>query len=116
MLTEPELDRIEEEFERVFGEKPKAVHLIGSQAAGTLTADSDIDIYLETDLPLGPLTKFTRAGFEFFRAINPGKVPDDVTGIGPGPTEALIGGRIPKSGLIDPFFGPAPASPSRKLR
>ena len=116
MLTEPELDRIEAEFERVFGEKPKAVYLIGSQADGTATTDSEIDIYLETNLPLGPLTKFTPEGFEFFLAINPGQVPNDVTRIGPGPTEALIGGRIPKPGLIDPFFGPAPVTPSRKVR
>lgn len=116
MLTEQQLDTIESEFERVFGERPFAIHLIGSQASGTADADSDIDIYLETDLSLGALTKFTPDGFEFFKAINPGVVPDDVTGIGAGPTEAFIGERIPKAGTIDPFFGSGPKLPSVKLR
>lgn len=56
MLQEQELDRIEDEFERIFGENPQSIHLIGSHAAGTATADSDVDIYLETNLPLGQLT------------------------------------------------------------
>lgn len=116
MLDEQQLDTIETEFERVFGKKPDAISLIGSHADGTATAESDIDIYLETDLPLNQLTKFTPEGFAFFKAINPGKVPDDVTGIGPGATEAFIGDRIPKAGTIDPHFGPGPYPPFQRLR
>lgn len=116
VLTDPILDTIANEFLRIFGAPPKGIHLVGSQAEGAATANSDIDIFLETDLPLGALTKFTSEGFEFLKAINPGKVPDDVTGIGPGPTEAMIGGRIPKAGLLDPFFGTAPHPPSVRLR
>jgi hypothetical protein len=117
-LTQQQIDEIVRTFEDMFGKEPGGIYLVGSHAEGTETSQSDIDLVIETDIPL---TKFTGPGFEFLRAINPGKVPAGVAGIGPGPGEAFIGtgpGDIPKPGLLDPFFR-APGNvypPAVKLR
>jgi hypothetical protein len=94
-----------DKFKQRFGKEPDGIHVVGSHADGTATTESDIDLVIETNLPL---SKFQGPGFEFFKDINPGKVPPGISGIGTGPGEALIGGTgpgsIPKAGLIDPFF------------
>jgi hypothetical protein len=105
-LTAAEVDEIARRFRQRFGKEPEGIVLVGSHAEGTATPDSDVDLVIETDLPL---SKFNGAGFEFFKEINPGKVPPAVIGIGIGPGEALIGldpGEIPKPGLLDTFFLP----------
>jgi hypothetical protein len=103
-LTTAQVDEIVRRFKQRFGKEPEGIVLVGSYAEGTATADSDVDLVIETDLPL---SKFNGPGFEFFKEINPGKVPPGVTGIGTGPGEALIGldpGEIPRPGLLDTFF------------
>jgi hypothetical protein len=103
-LSPQQIEDIARLFQQMFGKEPDAIYLVGSHAAGTATPQSDIDLVLETDLPL---TKFTGPGFDFLKAINPGKVPAGITGIGPGPGQAFIGtapNDIPKAGLLDPFF------------
>lgn len=92
-------------FQAKFGQPPEAIHLIGSYAENEAEATSDIDIVIESTV--ANLTKHEGAGFEFFKAINPGKVADWITGIGPKLGQAFIGnepGSIPKAGLLDPFF------------
>jgi RHS repeat-associated protein len=107
-LSREQLDHIAGTFKEHFGQEPDAIHLVGSHAEGAATPKSDIDLVLETEIP--NLDKKSGPGFEFFKAINPGKVPDGVTGIGPNQGQAFIGsgpGQIPKAGTIDPFFKPA---------
>jgi RHS repeat-associated protein len=105
-LTNPlkpeQAEGIAKAFEQRFGQPPKGIRIIGSHAEGTADAASDIDIAIETEVP--NLTKHTGEGFEFFKDINPGRVPPGVKGIGAGPDEAFIGDAIPKPGTIDPFF------------
>jgi hypothetical protein len=106
-LTPQQVDEIGLKFKQQFGKEPEGIFLVGSHAEGTATSASDIDIVIETDLSL---TKFSGPGFDFFKAINPGKVSPGIAGIGTGPGRALIGpdpGDIPKPGLIDLFFRPA---------
>jgi hypothetical protein len=103
-LTSQQLDELVRKFKARFGKEPDAIHLVGSHAEGTATPASDIDLVIETDLPL---TKFGGPGFEFFKEMNPGKVPPGVVGIGIGPGLTTIGtdpGEIPKLGLLDLFF------------
>jgi hypothetical protein len=60
--------------------------------------------FIETQLSI---PRFGQPWFEFLQAINPGKVPPHVTGVGVGRDQALIGndpGDIPKAGLLDPYF------------
>lgn len=111
--------QVAEEFRTHFGERPEAIEVVGSRAEAQVTGawpegsgplTSDVDMFIQTRVP--NLSKHEGAGFEFFRDINPGRVPAGVTGIGPNPGQAYIGtspGTIPKGGLIDPFFGPADA-------
>ena len=107
-LTPDQVDRIVNEFNQQFGKNPDAVYVVGSYADDAATVSSDIDIWIQTDIP--NLNKWEGAGFEYFKSINPGKVPDGIIGIGPGPNQAFIGpgpGQIPKAGLIDPIaFNP----------
>ncbi|MFD0360698.1 SpvB/TcaC N-terminal domain-containing protein [Nocardia sp. GCM10030253] len=110
---------IAQNFKRSFGESPEAIDVVGSRAEAQATgnwpdgsgpAASDIDVVITTKLP--DLDKASGAGFEFFKQVNPGKVPTGVTGIGYGPDKAYIGpgqGAIPKGGTIDPFFSPTGA-------
>jgi hypothetical protein len=59
---------------------------------------------IETDLDI---QRFSQEWFDYLKAINPGKVPQNITGHGVGPGQAMIGtapGDIPKPGLLDPFF------------
>jgi hypothetical protein len=103
-LTPQQVEDIAQTFNNKFGKEPQGIYLVGSYAEGTATQSSDIDIVIETDLPL---SKFSGPGFEFLRAINPGKVPPGISGIGVGSGQALIGydpGDIQKAGLLDPFF------------
>jgi hypothetical protein len=103
-LTQEQIALIETAFQNQFGQTPQSIHVGGSYAEGTATAASDIDVLLETELNL---PRFSPAWFDFLKAINPGIVPLHVTGVGPGPGQALIGsgpGDIPKAGLLDPFF------------
>src|SRR5438094_282317 len=106
-LSPEQVSQIIAKFKQRFGLEPDGIHVVESHAEGKATTGSDIDIVIETSLPL---TKFHGPGFEFFKDINPGKVPPGVIGIGPGPSEAFIGGAgpstIPKAGLLDPFFRP----------
>jgi hypothetical protein len=98
--------QIAEAFKEQFGQYPDAIYVVGSHAEGAATLASDIDIVIETTIP--GLSKHACQGFEFFKTINPGKVPEGVQGIGPNPGQAFIGeapGEIPKPGLVDPFFG-----------
>ncbi len=81
-LTPAQVDEIVRRFKQRFGKEPTGIVLIGSHTEGTATPDSDVDLVIETDLPL---SKFNGDGFEFFKDINPGKVPPGVTGIGIGP-------------------------------
>jgi hypothetical protein len=103
-LTPEQVEEIAARFRGRFGKDPVSIYLVGSHADGTATGDSDIDLVLETDLDL---SKFDGPGFEFFREINPGRVPVTATGIGVGPGQVLIGsgpGDVLKSGLVDVFF------------
>jgi hypothetical protein len=80
----------------------------GPWQEGSSPQTSDIDLVIQSDIP--NVTKWTPEGFEFLKDINPGRVPPEVTGIGVGPGQGLIGsgpGNIPKGGLIDPFVGPS---------
>ncbi|MBV1854852.1 SpvB/TcaC N-terminal domain-containing protein [Catellatospora tritici] len=109
---------VAEQFRQHFGQRPEALDVVGSRAEAQATGawpegsgpgTSDVDLYVTTELD--QLTKHGGPGFDFFRDINPGRVPEGVTGIGHGATEAFIGsgpGTIPKAGLLDPFFGPGP--------
>ncbi len=102
--------QIVQQFKGNFGVPPKRVSLVGSfaEGAGKIGA-SDIDIFIHTSLR--GIDKSSGAGFQYFKAVNPGKVPPGVAGIGPLKGQAWIGsmpGEIPKAGLIDPFFGAAP--------
>jgi RHS repeat-associated protein len=102
--------RVAAQFEKSFGQPPEAIYLVGSHAERVLgnaaidVSKSDVDLFIQTDLTL---SKHSGAGFEFFKVLNPGRVPAGVTGIGVGPGELLIGGEggILKAGLVDPFFG-----------
>lgn len=103
-LTAQQLALILAEYANRFGHDPISIHVGGSFAQGTATVSSDIDVIIETSLPI---SRFSQPWFEYLKAINPGKVPPGVTGVGTGPGEALIGDDprdIPKSGLLDPFF------------
>jgi hypothetical protein len=91
-------------FEARFGQPPESIHIIGSHAEGAAEVSSDIDIAIETKIP--DLTKHEGEGFEFFKDVNPGRVPPGIQGIGSGPNQAYIGTEIPKAGTIDPFFKP----------
>ena len=113
--------QIARSFEKNFGEPAEGVHVVGSRAEaratgawpeGSSPTTSDVDLVIETART--DLTKHSGPGFDFFREINPGRVPSGVTGIGVKPGEALIGsspGSIPKGGLIDPFFETAVRPP-----
>jgi RHS repeat-associated protein len=103
-------------FESRFGQPPEGMYVVGSRAEayrgpwpeGSSPQTSDIDLVIQSDIP--NVTKWTPEGFEFLKDINPGRVPPEVTGIGVGPGQGLIGsgpGNIPKGGLIDPFVGPS---------
>lgn len=103
-LTPQQLALILREFRTRFGQDPISVHVGGSCSEGAATASSDIDVLIETNLPI---PRFSQPWFDFLKAINPGTVPPNITGIGIGPGEALIGADpsdIPKAGLLDPFF------------
>jgi hypothetical protein len=103
-LTAQQISLIVTEFRNKFGKDPKSIHVGGSVADGTATPASDIDVLIETDVAI---SRFSQPRFDFLKAINPGKVPPTVTGVGTGPGEALIGtgpADIPKAGLLDPFF------------
>jgi hypothetical protein len=103
-LTPQQVEDIAQAFKNKFGKEPQGIYLVGSHAEETAAPSSDIDIVIETDFLL---SKFSGPGFEFLRAINPGKVPPGISGIGVGSGQALIGynpGDIQKAGLIDPFF------------
>lgn len=103
-LTAVQLALVLLEFRTRFGQDPISVHIGGSHTQGVATANSDIDVLVETSLSI---PRFGPAWFEFLKAINPGKVPMSVTGVGTGPGEALIGNDpsdIPKAGLLDPYF------------
>lgn len=105
-LTASQLTLILFEFRSRFGQDPISVHIGGSCSQGVATASSDIDVLIETNLVI---PRFGPQWFEYLKAINPGKVPVGVTGVGTGPGEALIGNDpddIPKAGLLDPFFKP----------
>lgn len=101
-ITKGQVKGIVKAFKKLFGKKPEGVHLVGSHADKTANASSDIDLVIETTIP--NLEKNTGAGFDFFKSINPGRVPEGVTGIGPLPGQSYIGDAIPKAGTIDPFF------------
>jgi RHS repeat-associated protein len=114
----PALDpqKVADEFEKQFGQRPQEIYLVGSYAEaitfGKWPPDpfsgpgkSDIDIIIITSIT--GLDKSSGPGFQFFSAINPGKVPPGITGIGYGKNETIIGnkpGNIPKPDTIDPFF------------
>lgn len=103
-LTPSQLAIILSEFRGRFGQDPISVHVGGSHAQGAATAASDIDVLIETVLSI---PRFSQAWFQYLKAINPGKVPANVIGVGTGPGEALIGDDprdIPKAGLLDPYF------------
>jgi hypothetical protein len=103
-LTQEQIHRIRTEFRNRFGQVPGSLHVGGSHAEGSTTPTSDIDVLIETELDI---PRFSQEWFDFLKAINPGTVPPQVTGVGTGPGEALIGtgaGDIPKAGLLDPFF------------
>jgi len=114
--------QIARSFEQHFGEAPTGVNVVGSRAEaqaaggvfpeGSSPTTSDIDILIETART--DLSKHSGPGFEFFRDINPGRVPSGTTGIGVRPGQRLIGnspGSIPKAGLLDPFFEPVVRAP-----
>ncbi len=90
-------------FNSRFGQSPGSIWVVGSHAQGVATKNSDIDMFFETDLDL---VKWTGEGWEFFKQINPGKIPGWATGWGPAPGQILLGVNVPKGGVIDPFFGP----------
>lgn len=100
-------------FEMQFGEKPVGIYVVGSHAEGFAEATSDIDVYFEGSAKLKArlpgLVKYEGPGFQFFRALNPGRVPDGVVGLGLGPGQAMLsdgkGSTIKKAGILDPFFG-----------
>ncbi len=103
-LTPEQIARIRAEFRRQFGQDVGSLHVGGSHADGTATPASDIDVLIETGLHI---PRFSQAWFDFLRAINPGRMPSHVTGVGTGPGQAVIGtdpGDISKPGLLDPFF------------
>ena len=103
-LTASQLALILSEFKSRFGRDPISVHIGGSYSQGVATTSSDIDVLIETNLVI---PRFGPQWFEYLKAINPGRVPPGITGVGMGPGEALIGSDpsdIPKSGLLDPFF------------
>src|SRR5437879_3795839 len=87
VLSQQQVDEIAARFKARFGVEPEAIYLVGSHAEGRATPLSDVDIVLETNIP--GLNKFTGPGFEFFKDINPGRVPSGVTGIG-GPGQPCI--------------------------
>jgi RHS repeat-associated protein len=101
-LKPGQVESIADAFQKRFGQPPKNIKIIGSHAEGAAEASSDIDISIETEIQ--DLTKHTGEGFEFFKDVNPGRVPPDITGIGSKPGEGFIGDAIPKPGTIDPFF------------
>ena len=103
-LTPAQIGLLLTEFQSRFGQDPKSIHVGGSHAQGSATAASDVDVLIETDLAI---PRFSQPWFDYLKAINPGKVPPHVAGVGTGPGEALIGndpGDIPKAGLLDPYF------------
>jgi predicted nucleotidyltransferase len=81
-LTPEQVDGIVAKFKQRFGQEPDGIHLVGSHAEGRATIASDIDIVIETNLPL---TKFHGPGFDFFKDINPGKVPPVSSALDPVP-------------------------------
>ncbi|WP_431970062.1 SpvB/TcaC N-terminal domain-containing protein [Nocardia sp. bgisy134] len=107
---------VAQDFKQSFGQRPEAIDVVGSRAEAQATGTwpegsgpttSDVDVVVTTSIP--DLDKASGQGFEFFKNINPGKVPPGVKGIGPGPDQAFIGtspGTIPKGGTLDPFFRP----------
>lgn len=106
---------VAEYFAQTFGAQPTAIYLVGSHAERAATGESDIDIYIQ----FSPATaqahprllsdgKFEGPGFEFFRSINPGRIPPGMVGLGIGPGRGMLGTDIPKYGTIDPFFGTGP--------
>ena len=103
-LTPQQLILVLTEFRNRFGQDPMSVHVGGSYPEGAATTSSDIDVLIETNMAI---PRFGQQWFDYLKAINPGAVPPNVTGVGTGVGEALIGndpGDIPKAGLLDPFF------------
>jgi hypothetical protein len=103
-LTPEQTALIVSEFRKRFHQDLRGIHVGGSHATGAAGPSSDIDVLIETDVTV---PRFSTDWFDFLKAINPGRVPPGVTGVGTGPGEALIGndpGDIPKVGLLDPYF------------
>jgi hypothetical protein len=103
-LSPQQLDFVLAEFRKQFGQDPLSIHVGGSHSRGVATAASDIDVLIETNLLI---PRFGSQWFDFLKAINPGIVPSNITGVGTGIGQALIGNDpsdIPKAGLLDPFF------------
>jgi len=100
----PSGQALAEAFEKRFGVKPKRIAVVGSVAQGTADESSDIDVIIISDVE--GIEKNTGEGFEYFKEVNPGKVPEGITEIGPYPEQGhgTIGAEIPKAGTIDPFF------------
>ena len=76
--------RVAQEFEARFGEAPEGMYVVGSRAEAHLTGKwpegsspqtSDIDLVIQSNVP--GVDKWTREGFDFLKAINPGRVPPE---------------------------------------
>ena len=81
-LTPQQLALVLSEFRNRFGQDPISISLGGSYSQGAATPSSDLDLLIETNLSI---PRFSQPWFDFLKAINPGKVPANLTGVGTGP-------------------------------
>ena len=118
--------RLAREYQRIFGEAPDAIHVVGSHAWRNMKPTSDIDLLFETTRASlqrlkGATSKAYEDGFELFRRANPGKIPSRINhknfegfrgSAKVGPFE------VPKAQMIDSYVGtltpPKPAGVATK--
>lgn len=115
--------RLAREYQRLFGEAPDAIHLVGSHAwKPNLKPTSDIDLLFETSNAqlqklAGAWTKRDPRGFELFKRANPGRIRSHITHQN---FEGLAGSnpglfQVAKAQTIDPFVGALSPKPALRI-